>query len=221
MKYGLPRGLLLARSNLPISRNRPRGARQRTEACSLSSERELRTRSTPLPFVPVMMSCSNEVSRELPMLRSVNWNRSQQSNIPTVHPHFDMVYRVVGGSWTFVAVTSHIINRLCSKILWKVQDLCINYISYGIWPCNLRSLRMSRTESIRQTNNISVKLRRKQTDDCIWSEWWKPHIQQQLQQLKNILGGGITSCDAAVTVAKQCICAVPHTHTHTHRHTHT
>ena len=85
MKYSLPRWLLLSRSNLPISRNRPPWARQRTEAWSFSSAREFRTRSTPLPFVSDKMSCSKEVSREFPMLRSVNWNRWEQTNILAVH----------------------------------------------------------------------------------------------------------------------------------------
>lgn len=42
-----PRAWLLERSNLPISRKRPCWARHRTLACSFSSAREFRTRSTP------------------------------------------------------------------------------------------------------------------------------------------------------------------------------
>jgi hypothetical protein len=73
--------LLLVRSNFPISRNRPRGARQRTDACSFSSERELRTMSTPLPCVCDMTSCSKEVSRELPMFWSNSWVTKRYTDI--------------------------------------------------------------------------------------------------------------------------------------------
>lgn len=66
-----PSGLLLARSNLPISKKRPPFARQRTDANSFSSARELSTRSTPRPSVSIMTSCSNEQSRELPMWLSL------------------------------------------------------------------------------------------------------------------------------------------------------
>uniref|UniRef100_A0A915ISN9 Uncharacterized protein n=1 Tax=Romanomermis culicivorax TaxID=13658 RepID=A0A915ISN9_ROMCU len=42
----MPRLLLAAKSNFPISRNRPCLAKHRTDACNLSSDKELRTRST-------------------------------------------------------------------------------------------------------------------------------------------------------------------------------
>lgn len=94
-KYGywsfvyLPRGLLFDRSNFPISRNRPSFARQRTDACSFSSARELSTRSTPRPSVSTSTCCSKVVSRELQMWRSVNWGNlffknSRFSLLPTV-----------------------------------------------------------------------------------------------------------------------------------------
>lgn len=66
-----PSGLLLARSNLPISKKRPLFARQRTDANSFSSAREFSTRSTPRPSVSIMTSCSNEQSRELPIWLSL------------------------------------------------------------------------------------------------------------------------------------------------------
>lgn len=63
----------MTKSNFPISMNRPPRARHRTEAMSFSSDRELRTRSTPRPQVSTITICSKEQSRELPMWLSFIW----------------------------------------------------------------------------------------------------------------------------------------------------
>lgn len=59
--------LLLAKSNLPISKNLPPVAKHLTEAKSFSSANEFNTISTPLPSVSIMIICSNDESLEFPI----------------------------------------------------------------------------------------------------------------------------------------------------------
>lgn len=69
--------------------NFPPFDRQRSEACSFSSAKEFRTRSTPLPFVCLCINCSKDVSLELPICESLIVGKcflinSRFSFVPTV-----------------------------------------------------------------------------------------------------------------------------------------
>src|SRR5690348_15495368 len=82
-------GLFSTMSYLPISRKRPKSAKQRTLALNLSSESELRTKSTPRPSVSFNINSSNEQSRELPIRLSVIEGNvvlinSRLASVPTV-----------------------------------------------------------------------------------------------------------------------------------------
>lgn len=67
----IPNLLSFIRSNFPISKKRPPCAKQRTEACSLFSAREFKTKLTPSPFVSLITNCSKVVSLEFPIWLSL------------------------------------------------------------------------------------------------------------------------------------------------------
>ena len=148
MKYSLPRGLLFSRSNFPISRNRPPGARQRTEAWSFCSAREFRTRSTPLPFVSDIMSCSKEVSRELPMLWSANWNRSA---VPSDchQPHFERIFRncyranLWGGN-SIILLWSLLLQL---QSVWCAQNIVKSFFTFLLECSVVRFVLLQRTNA--------------------------------------------------------------------------
>lgn len=71
-----PKLLSLRRSNFPISKNRPPFARQRTDACNLSSAKELSTKFTPSPLVSFSIWYSKLVSLEVPMWLSFIWKKN-------------------------------------------------------------------------------------------------------------------------------------------------
>lgn len=92
--------LSLSESYFPTSKNTPPSAVHRIEARSFSSDKQFNTISTPRPLVSLRISCSNEVSLELPMWESKidiklkgNWH-SQEKLYYTFHKEKVFLYKI-------------------------------------------------------------------------------------------------------------------------------